>query len=244
MFLIVTLFNSFTIVDSGKTGVVTTFGAVSDTVLQEGIHFKVPFVTKIVKIDNRVARTDVDGVSASKDLQTIKTTVSVNYRVDKNTSSNIYKNVGKDYENIIIKPAVQECIKSVTAKYNAEELITKRQDVSDQMKALLSDKISAYGLGIENFNVINFGFSEEFDKAIESKQTAQQLALKAEQDLVRIKTEAEQEVAKAKAEAEALRVKKEQTTPEMIQMEWIKKWNGQLPATIAGGDSNFYMPIK
>lgn len=241
--IILTLFQSLTIVPTGHTGVVTRFGAVSDTTLQEGLHFKVPFIDKVIKIDNRVVRVDVEGESASKDLQTINVTVSINYRVNKNDSANIYRNVRKDYEDIIVKPAVQESIKAITAKYDAEELITKRQEVSSQMKATLGEKIEKYGLLIENFNVVNFGFSEEFNKAIEAKQTAQQLALKAEQDLIRIKKEAEQEIVKAQAEAEAMKIKKEQISDEMIQMEWIKKWDGKLPQYVGDG-INFYMPIK
>lgn len=240
--IIILLFFSFASIGPGHTGVVTKFGAVSENVLQEGLHFKIPLVTKIIAIDNRVARVDVEAGSASKDLQTITATISVNYRVDRNSSAKIYKNVGKKYEDVVVRPAIQECVKSTTAKYNAEELITKRQDVGEQMKLALIDKIQPYGLSIEVFNIINFGFSEEFDKAIESKQTAQQLALKAEQDLARVKIEAEQKIAQAQAEAESLKVQKQEITPELLQLRQIEvlkeKWNGQLPTTVYIGDGS------
>ncbi|WP_432650440.1 prohibitin family protein [Huintestinicola sp.] len=234
--LIVAL-NSFASVEAGHSGVVLTFGKVSETVLSEGLHVKIPFIQQIIQIDNRVLKAEVDCSSASKDLQTVSSTIALNYRVRNEASAKIYKEVGLSYENVIINPAIQECVKAVTAKYTAEQLITERQIISDQMKELLNEKISSYGLELEIFNIISFEFTAEYNAAIEAKQTAQQNALKAEQDLQRIKVEAEQTVAQAQAEAEAYRLKSEQITPQMIAMEYIDKWDGKLPA-VAGGDSS------
>ena len=234
--LIVAL-NSFTSVEAGHSGVVLTFGKVSEAVLSEGLHVKIPFIQQIIQIDNRVLKAEVDCSSASKDLQTVSSTIALNYRVRNEASAKIYKEVGMSYENVIINPAIQECVKAVTAKYTAEQLITERQIISDQMKELLNEKISSYGLELEIFNIISFEFTAEYNAAIEAKQTAQQNALKAEQDLQRIKVEAEQTVAQAQAEAEAYRLKSEQITPQMIAMEYIDKWDGKLPA-VAGGDSS------
>ncbi len=235
--LVILALTSFTIVDAGHSGVVLTFGKVSNQVLGEGLHFKIPFVQQIVQVDNRVQKAEVDCSSASKDLQTVTSTIALNYRVRNESSAEIYQNVGPSFEPIIIAPAIQECVKAVTAKYTAEQLITERQIIGDQMKELLNEKISAYGLEIEIFNIISFEFTAEYNAAIEAKQTAQQNALKAEQDLQRIKVEAEQTIAKAQAEAEAYRLKSEQITPQMIAMEYIDKWDGKLPA-VAGGDSS------
>ena len=229
--------NSFTTVKAGHTGVVLTFGKVSDTVLGEGLHLKIPFIQQIVQVDNRVQKAEVDCSSASKDLQTVSSTIALNYKVRNASSAEIYRNVGPDFEKIIISPAIQECVKAVTARYTAEQLITERQSIGDQMKELIDEKVSSYGLDIELFNIITFEFTAEYNAAIEAKQTAQQNALKAEQDLQRIKVEAEQTVAKAQAEAEAYRLKSEQITPQMIAMEYIDKWDGKLPA-VAGGDSS------
>lgn len=235
--LLIVALNAFTTVDAGHTGVVLTFGKVSNQVLGEGLHFKIPFIQQIVQVDNRVRKAEVDCSSASKDLQTVSSTIALNYRVRRESSAEIYRNVGPSFEPIIIAPAIQECVKAVTARYTAEQLITERQIISDQMKTLLNEKISAYGLEIEIFNIISFEFTAEYNAAIEAKQTAQQNALKAEQDLQRIKVEAEQTVARAQAEAEAYRLKSEQITPQMIAMEYIDKWDGKLPA-VAGGDSS------
>lgn len=235
--VLVVALNSFTSVEAGHSGVVLTFGKVSEAVLSEGLHVKIPFIQQIIQIDNRVLKAEVDCSSASKDLQTVSSTIALNYRVRNEASAKIYKEVGLSYENVIINPAIQECVKAVTAKYTAEQLITERQIISDQMKELLNEKISSYGLELEIFNIISFEFTAEYNAAIEAKQTAQQNALKAEQDLQRIKVEAEQTVAQAEAEAEAYRLKSEQITPQMIAMEYIDKWDGKLPA-VAGGDSS------
>lgn len=227
---------SFVSIPAGHTGVVLQFGAVSDNVMGEGLHFKIPFITQVVKMDNRVLKTEVNSASASKDLQTVNSTIALNYRVDTANSASIYQNVGLSFENVIVNPAIQECVKAVTAKFTAEELITQRQVVGDQMKDLLAAKIGPYGLDIEVFNIITFEFSDEFNAAIEAKQTAQQNALKAEQDLARIKVEAEQQIEQARAEAESYKLKNLEITSTTLAMEWINKWDGKLPV-VAGGDT-------
>ncbi|MDE6596078.1 MAG: prohibitin family protein, partial [Oscillospiraceae bacterium] len=189
--LIVVLLNSFTTVKAGHSGVVTTFGKVSEGVLSEGLHFKIPFIQNIILIDNRVQKAEASCSSASKDLQTVSSTIAVNYKVLNGYSASVYKNIGMDYESVIITPAIQECVKAVTAKFTAEELITNRQSVGDQMMDLLKEKIGEYGIEIQIFNITAFDFTDEYNAAIEAKQTAQQNALKAQQDLQRIKVEAE-----------------------------------------------------
>ncbi|MEG0615308.1 MAG: prohibitin family protein [Oscillospiraceae bacterium] len=233
--VIILIASSFCTITAGHTGVITTFGKPASNVLGEGLHFKIPFIQQIIVVDNRVMKTDIDSSSASKDLQTVTSTISVNYCVNRENSVNIYKNVGLNYDEIIVKPAVQECVKAVTAKFTAEDLIGKRQEISAQMEELLAEKISEYGLDIKVFNIISFDFSEEFNKAIEAKQTAQQNALKAEQDLQRIKVEAQQKIEQAKAEAEAYRLKSQEITESMIRMEYINKWDGKLPTVVSDG---------
>lgn len=231
--------SAFTIVAPGHTGVVVTLGSVSDKVLEEGLHFKIPFIQTVEQVDNRVLKTEVESNAASKDLQTISSKVSINYRVNRSASAQIYKNVGADFTNVIVNPAMQECVKSIAAKYTAEQLITNRAVVSTEMEEAISQKINPYGLSIEVFNIVNFDFSEEFNKAIEAKQTAQQAALKAEQDLARIKVEAEQTVEKAKAEAEAYKLKNEQITESVMMMEFIDKWDGELPKVASDAGALF-----
>ncbi len=245
------LFSSFSIVRAGHTGVRVTLGSVSSQILSEGLHFKAPFIQSIVLLDNRVQKLEADCSSASKDLQTVSSKIVVNVRLNKTASAEVYKNVGENYGDKVISPVIQEVVKAVTARYTAEELIIKRQQTGTEMKELLQNKVSEYGITVDNFNIVNFDFSEEFNRAIESKQTAQQMALKAEQDLVRVKVEAEQKVAQAQAEAEALRVQKQEITKELLELRQIEvlkeKWNGQMPTTVYIGDGDSVLlgvPLK
>ena len=233
----------FTVVQAGHTGVVMTFGAVNDNVLSEGIHFKVPFVQSVVQMDNRTQKIETEGTASSKDLQIISYVVAVNYHVENSASAELYKSVGSNYSNIVIAPAIQESIKSVTAQFTAEQLITERQTVSDKIKEALSDKISKYGISVEIFNIVNFDFSEKFNAAVEAKQTAQQNALKAEQDLARIEVEAKQKITQAEAEAESINLIQQALSQSPDYVEYVKwnKWNGELPTVM--GDSNLLLGI-
>ena len=236
--LAVAAFSCFTVVNAGNTGVVVTLGAVSDKVLNEGVHFKAPFVQTVVQINNRTQKIEAEGSASSKDLQIISYLVAVNYRVNNTASASLYKNVGTDYANVIITPAIQESIKAVTARYTAEELITKRQNVSSEIKEALGEKIAEYGISVEIFNIINFDFSEEFNAAVEAKQTAQQNALKAEQDLSRIEIEAQQKVTQAEAEAKSIKLIQNALAKSPDYVEYIKwnKWDGKLPTVMGDGD--------
>ncbi len=230
--------SSFTVVSAGHTGVVLTFGAVEDTVLEEGLHFKIPFIQRVVQVNNRTQKIETEGSASSKDLQIISYVVAVNYHVNNDSSANLYQNVGTDYGSVVIIPAIQESIKAVTAQYTAEELITKRQTVGDQIKGALSEKINQYGLTVEIFNIVNFDFSEEFNAAVEAKQTAQQNALKAEQDLARIEVEAQQKITQAEAEAESIRLIQEALAKSPDYVDYIKwnKWDGKLPTVMGDSD--------
>lgn len=237
--ILIVLIASIRIVPAGKTGVVVIMGKVTGENLSEGPHFVAPFVTSIKKINNRVIRTDVESESASKDLQTVQSLVSVNYKVQNDKSADLYKRVGMNYDEIIVRPAIQEVSKAVNAKFTAEELIAQRQSISDMMREQLEDKISEYGLVVEGFNILNFGFTEEFNKAIEAKQTAQQAALKAQQDLERVKVEAEQKVVQAEADAKAYALKNQEITEKTLMQQYIEKWDGKLPSVVSDGSNIF-----
>lgn len=233
----------FTVVPAGHTGVVLTFGAVEENVLSEGLHFKVPLVQTVVQMNNRTQKIEADGTSSSKDLQIISYVVAVNFHVNDDSSASLYQNVGKDYGSVIIVPAIQESIKAVTAQFTAEELITKRQTVGDQIKDALSEKISQYGIVVEIFNIVDFDFSEEFNAAVEAKQTAQQNALKAEQDLARIEVEAQQKITQAQAEAESIKLIQDALAESPDYVDYIKwsKWDGELPTVM--GDSGVLISL-
>ena len=234
---LICLLSGIAVVNGGTTGVVKKLGNIQEEPLSEGVHFVTPFITSVVEIDNKVQRTDVEGESASKDLQTIKTNTSINYQILPDKSVYIYRTIGEDILNVILRPAAQESVKSIIASYTAEECITKRQEISDNIKRLLNQKVESYGITIRDFNILNFGFSDEFNKAIEAKQTAQQNALKAQQDFERIKVENQQKVAQAEAEAQANALKNQQITDKILKNKFLEKWNGELPKVVDSGSN-------
>jgi regulator of protease activity HflC (stomatin/prohibitin superfamily) len=241
LLILILMLNPFVIVGAGERGVVLTFGAVQKTVLGEGLHIRIPFVQDIEKIDVRVQKSQVDAESVSKDLQDTNSVIAVNYHVTPNMAGWIYQNLGMQFRERVIDPAVQEVVKAVTARYTAVELITQREKVRSEIKDFLKQRLNGYNIAIDDFSIINFKFSQQFTQAIESKQTAEQFALKAQRDLERIKIEAEQKVAQATAEAEALRLQKANITPELVKlrqieasMKAIEKWDGHLPQVTSG----------
>lgn len=238
IFALIFVTSCFTVVTTGHTGVVLTFGAASENVLSEGLHFKIPFVQSVVQMDNRTQKIETTGTASSKDLQVISYVVAVNYHVNNSSSASLYKTVGNDYSNVVVSPAIQESIKSVSAQFTAEELITERATVSEQIKSTLSEKINQYGVSVEIFNIVNFDFSEEFNAAVEAKQTAQQNALKAEQDLARIEVEAKQTVTQAEAEAESIKLIQDALSASPDYVEYVKwnKWDGKLPTVMGSSD--------
>lgn len=240
LIVIIFAFNAFTVVQAGHTGVIVTLGKVTESTLQEGLHFKIPFVQDIVMIDNRIVKLEVQTEAFSKDLQTVNTVLAINYRVDTSKSYSIYKNVGANYEDVLITPAVNEVLKAITAQYTAEESVTNRNMISEGLIEGLNDKLNKDGLYITDVNIINFDFSEAFITAIEEKQVAQQQLLKAETDKQKAITNAEAEAEsiriKAQAEADANKTISASLTDEIIEYQKIQKWDGILPqVTGAGG---------
>lgn len=237
--VLIVAFNCFTIVEAGHTGVVVTLGKVKEGVLQEGIHFKAPFVQQIVKIDNRIVKLEVETEAFSKDLQTVQTTLAINYRVDTAKSYSIYKNIGANYETVLVTPAVNEVLKAITAKYTAEESVTNRVLISDGLVSGLNQKLNDIGLYVTDVNIINFEFSEAFITAIEEKQVAQQKLLKSETEkqtaIINAQAEAETVRIKAEAEAAANKTISESLTPNIIEYNKIQKWNGILPQVTGNG---------
>ena len=249
---VIFLGSSFVVIPAGHTGVALTFGKVEDVVLQEGLHFKVPFVQKIVVVDNRIVKLDVNTEAFSKDLQTITTVVAVNYHVGKENSQTLYKNVGMGFEEVLITPAVNEVLKAVTAKYTAVELVSSRAEVSMLLDDGLNEKLNAYGIFINELNIINWDFSEEYINAVEAKQVAEQNLIKTrteqEQALVIANTEAQKRVIAAEAEAneikvlaeanaESNRIITESISELLIKYQTVAKWDGKLPSVMSGSDN-------
>lgn len=204
------LLNCFATVPVGSTGILLTFGKVQDgRTLSEGLHLKLPFVQRIVSMDNRVKKLELDTEAFSKDIQTVTAKLAVNYRLDASKSFSLYKSAGTQFEQNIIVPATHEVLKSVCAQYTAEELISKRVDSSDKMRDELNNKLSDMGINVTDFNIIDFDFSDEFISAVEAKQVAEQVKKKAatENETAIAQAEREKQVAIKQSEATAERMR-------------------------------------
>ena len=229
-------------VGAGERGIVLNFGAVQSIVLGEGLHFRVPIMQTVVIMDVKLQKATTDAAAASSNLQDVNSTVAINYHVVPDKAHIVYQTIGVHFKERIVDPAVQEVVKAVTARYSAEELITKRSAVSDAMKATLTERLMVHNIAVDAFSIVGFSFSKIFMEAIESKQTAEQHALKAQRDLERIKIEAEQTITAAKAEAESLRLQRANISLDLIELRKVEanlkaidKWNGVLPQATGAG---------
>ena len=239
---ILIFFRPWVQVGAGQRGIVLDFGAVQKKVLDEGLHFRIPVMQEIVLMDVKVQKAETDAAAASADLQDVTSRVALNYHIVPDQANVVYQKIGIHFKERIIDPAILEVVKAVTAKYTAEELITKRPAVSEAMRRNLMDRLIVNNIAVDAFSIVTFSFSKVFTEAIESKQTAEQLALKAKRDLDRIKIEAEQKITTARAEAESLRLQRANISPDLIElrkieanMKAIEKWNGILPQVTGGG---------
>ena len=233
-------------IGAGERGIVLNFGAVQDNVLGEGLHFRVPVMQRVAVMDVKVQKSLTNAAASSSDLQEVSSEVAVNYHIIPDKANVVYQTIGISFKERIIDPAVQEMVKAVTARYTAEELITKRPAVSEEMRATLSERLRAYNIYVDAFSIVGFSFSKIFMEAIESKQTAEQLALKAKRDLDRIKIEAEQKITAAQAEAESLRLQRANISTDLIELRKVEanlraidKWNGILPQVTGSGPVPF-----
>ena len=251
---------SVQIVEAGHRGVLLHWNAIDTSAppLDEGLHIVIPFQDTVVNMEVRTLKFVQSTSAASKDLQTVTTEVTVNYRADPNAVNTLYKEVGLQYENRVIQPAVEEVVKQVTANYNAEELITKRPQVKADIEQEIAVRLNVYNIMTEVISITDFQFSPLFSQAIESKVEAEQKAQKAENDLIRIEVEARQleaqaegtaaaNIAEAAGEAEAIRIINESLANNPLYLEWLKTqaWDGKLPLVVGEGGTPFIqIPVE
>ena len=254
---------SVKIVDAGYRGVLLKFGAVDTSVaLNEGIHFVTPFRDSVIQMEVRTQKTVENAASASKDLQDVTTQVALNYRINPDRAQVVYQQLGFEYGNRVIAPAIQESVKQVTARFNAEELITKRETVKNQIEEQIKARLAPYNILVDTISITEFQFSDQFRKAVEAKVEAQQRALQAQNDLRRIEIEAQQNEAKAvgeqkanvaradgirqanvlqaEGESQAIKIIDQQLRTSPTYLEWLKtqRWDGKLPLVTGGGSGS------
>ncbi len=229
--LLVLVFGSVGTIGAGERGVLLRFGAVQDRVIGEGLFFKIPVIDRVQKMDVKIQKDEVPASASSKDLQIVTSRVAINYNLLPDSVNKVWQEVGTDYNQRIIAPAIQEAVKAVTARFTAEELIIKREIVKEEIKENLLNRLSIHHIAVVELNITSFDFSPAFNEAIEAKVTAEQLKLKAERDLERIKIEAEQRVIEAEARAKSIQIEAEALSfnPKVVELRWIEKWNGEAP---------------
>lgn len=246
MFVLITIFSSFKTIPTGYVGVKTQFGKVQDTMLNEGFNFKVPYIEKIINIDCRTQKCEYQMEASSKDLQKISNIkIAINYNVDKSMANQLYKEVGTDFNSIIVEPAIFECVKQGMSQYTAEELITKRSEVSSIIIDLLTQRLSNKGILVTALNITDLSFSAEFDAVIEKKQITEQQTQQAKYELEKAKVENEKKIENAKAEAEVMKQQNSQITEQTLRLKeleikekLIEKWSGNFPTTMLNDNIN------
>ena len=237
--VLVLIFGSWGTIGAGEVGVVLHMGAVTGETKAAGFYTKTPFTVEVVPMNVQVQKEQVETEASSKDLQTVKATVSLNISLLPDKAAQVYQNIGVNYLDTMIAPAMQESVKSVMAQYTAEELISKREQVREGISELLATKLTPIGIKTEAVNIVNFEFSEVFNQAIEAKVTAEQNALAAKNKLEQVKYEADQNVTKADGEAKAIAIQAEaieaQGGAAYIQLKALEKWDGKLPQIVGQG---------
>lgn len=239
LILIISIFSAFYTIEAGERGILLTFGKPDVDSKGEGLHFKIPFIQNVKKMDVKTQKYVVEkAYAASKDLQTVDTDVTINYIINPETVPTIYKEIGINYQDKVIQPAVLEIVKAYTAQYTAEELITKRPEVKDKIDMSLRQKLLDFNIVVQSVAITNFEFSESFNVAIEAKVTAEQNALAAKNKLAQVEYEAQQRITQAKGESEAIKIQAQaiqtQGGKDYVQLQAIQKWNGVLPQFTGG----------
>jgi len=231
IFALIIVFGTFGTIGAGERGVLLQFGAVKDRVFNEGLYIKIPLIQRVVTVDVKIQKDEIPASASSKDLQIVTSKIALNYHLDPMSVNKIWQEVGKNYNARIISPAIQESVKAETAKFTAEELITKREIVKEQIKANLAVRLLQNFIIVDEFNIIDFDFSAAFNEAIEAKVKAEQLKLKADRDLERIRIEADQRVAEAQGKAQAIQIEAQalRANAQIVELRWIEKWDGKVP---------------
>lgn len=224
----------FVQIGPGQRGVLMTFGAVHNSVLDPGLHLKLPFAQSVVRMDVQVQNSQAQETSASLDLQNVSTTVATNWHILPADAEWVYQHIGSESDLVdkIIHPSISNSVKAVTAHYNAEDLIIHRDAVRDEIQKEITAELQPYRVVVDSVNITDFHFSEEFAQAIERKQIAQQRALQAKYELDQAKVLAQQRVVEAQAQSQAQQLLQQTLTPEIIQQQAIAKWDGRLPAVV------------
>jgi regulator of protease activity HflC (stomatin/prohibitin superfamily) len=247
------LLDPFYQVDAGYVGVLTNFGAPSQQTLDPGLHWRTPFISNIYEVDITPNTATTTESAATHDQQNVSTSIAVTFQVNPADAVYIYQNYRDipSLQNTIIAPIVSNDVKAIVSNYDAQDLITKREQLGSEIKEKIATDLRVYDVIVDGVNITNFDFSQAYDQAIEDKQIAQQNALEEQYKLQQVQVSAQQQVVQAnaqadaavataqgaakatilqaQADAEAYELKQKTLTPELIELALINKWNGQMP---------------
>ena len=238
----------FSFVPTGHTGVVTLFGKVEDYTLDSGVHFKNPFA-RVIKMDNRIQKESVELSCFSSDIQEVEVVFTLNYQISKEYAMNIYKTIGKNYFDTAVSPIITESVKTVAARYTAEDLINKRNELAMTIEADMKEKLLAFNIELVSTSIEDMDFTDAFTNAVEEKQVAAQNKLKAETEAAQrvVEAEAEAEIRRVTTEAEAYEILQraeaeaqanqklaESITDRLIEYRYYEVWDGKLPQMVMG----------
>ena len=231
----------FEVVDTGYRGVQTRFGKVTGGSLEEGMHFYNPATSNITEMDVREQRWNEDTLAYTKDVQNVKVSFTLNYYLEPTKVHEIYRTIGKDWENKLVPQVVIGKIKEVVGNYKAEDLVTNRLKATNDIQTTLTAKLKTKNVVVKNFEITNLDYNDKFENAIEAKVVAVQKAKESINKSVRIKEEAKQKVMTAQADATAMRIKAKALSQNkaLVEYEAVRKWNGVLPTMTMGGAMPF-----
>ena len=251
IFILFGISSIFVTVPTGYVGVKTRFGKAQEGHVEEGLNIQLPYIERIIRIDCRTKKIEATSEASTKDLQTVSASIAVNYNVNRETATKLYREVGTEYENIVVTPAILESIKATMAQYTAEELVTKRSEVSNEIQDHLIEKIEDKGFTVTEFNITNIDFSAEYDEAVEAKAVKQQEVVAARAELEKQQIQNEKEISIAEKNARVMELQNSQITENTLRLkklevmqDFIEKWNGILPSTMLSESADTFFDIS
>ena len=233
---VIVVFSTFYTIKSTERGVLSTFGKISPSVIDDGLHVKIPFIQTIKKVNIQQKKFDGEESSYTRDVQTSEVRYTINYDLVRENVNNLIKNVGDDYHNRIVVPFIRSAMKEAFGNYAATEIVENRDAVRREIEGTLRHTLdSNYFLNIQ-FQLVDIDFDDEFENSIKEKQVAEQQALKAKNVTIQIEEQAKQTKIRAEADAEAIRIKAKalESNPKLVEYEAVQKWDGKMPQYMMG----------
>ena len=241
LFIFIGVFNPIAIVGVGERGVKVTLGKTSPESFGEGVHLVTPFISHMHKMDVKTVKSNITTTAQSKDIQQAKIEYVVNYNLQPENAPKMYREVGKDYVNVIIMPVVEGIVKDVIGKWNAQDIVANREKVASEILNKLKLDLGTKYINVSDFQITTIQYSSAFEQAIENKVTAEQDALKAKNVTIQVQEEARQKVIAAEAEAKSMAIRAQALSQNkaLVEYEAVKKWDGKMPEYMLGNAMPF-----